>query len=138
MPGYRFSTDLLEMDRDRILRWLSQESYWAQGRTVEVQDAAMSGSLNVGMFDVANGVQVAYARIITDSATFAWICDVFVDEGARGNGVGVGLMQGITDVLEPLALKRVMLVTADAHGLYEKFGFAAPDKPDWVMARMRG
>jgi GNAT superfamily N-acetyltransferase len=136
MPDYRFSTDPLEMDRELVLRWLSEESYWAKGRPESVQDAAMDGSINAGIFDAVTGAQLAYARIITDSATFAWLCDVFVDTTARGAGVGVALMEGITALLEPMKLKRVMLVTADAHGLYEKFGFAAPEKPDWVMAKV--
>ena len=136
-PGYRFSDDSREMDRPRIHRWLSTESYWALGRTRELHDRAMDGSRNFGMFDVETGEQVAYARAITDGATFAWLCDVFVSDDVRGRGVGIALMQGITDCLEPLALKRVALVTADAHGLYEKFGFESLAEPERWMARVR-
>ena len=125
------------MDRPRIHRWLSTESYWALGRTRELHDRAMDGSRNFGMFDVKTGEQVAYARVITDGATFAWLCDVFVSGEVRGRGVGVALMQGITDGLEPLALKRMALVTADAHGLYEKFGFESLAEPERWMARLR-
>ena len=136
-PGYRFSDDSTEMDRPRIHRWLSTESYWALGRTRDLHDRAMDGSRNFGMFDVETGEQVAYARVITDGATFAWLCDVFVSGEVRGRGVGVALMQGITDGLEPLALKRMALVTADAHGLYEKFGFESLAEPERWMARLR-
>jgi GNAT superfamily N-acetyltransferase len=135
--GCRFSEDSAEMDRPRIHRWLSTESYWALGRTRELHDRAMDGSRNFGMFDVETGEQVAYARVITDGATFAWLCDVFVSDDVRGRGVGVALIQWITDRLEPLALKRMALVTADAHGLYEKFGFESLAEPERWMARLR-
>ena len=130
----RFSADPAEMDRARIHSWLSTESYWAEGRTREKQDRAMDGSRNFGMFDAA-GEQVAYARVITDGATFAWLCDVFVSEVVRGRGVGVQLIEGVVAHLEPLGLGRIMLATADAHGLYARFGFAPLDKPDLWMAR---
>ena len=130
----RFSADPAEMDRARIHSWLSTESYWAEGRTREKQDRAMDGSRNFGIFDAA-GEQVAYARVITDGATFAWLCDVFVSEGVRGRGVGVQLIEGVVAHLEPLGLGRIMLATADAHGLYARFGFAPLDKPDLWMAR---
>ena len=66
---------------------------------------------------------MAYARVVTDLVTFAWLCDVFVDSGVRGRGVGVALMNNVCLLLEDLNLKRVVLATGDAHGLYEKFGF---------------
>jgi len=134
---YRFSAETSEMDRPRILGWLAEESYWAQGRAADVHDRAMDHSLNFGMFDEA-GEQVAYARVITDFATFAWLCDVFVSDDVRGHGVGVALMQGVHDILEPMNLKRWGLVTADAHGLYERFGFTALEKPEMWMARLAG
>ncbi len=133
---YRFSADPAEMDRARIHHWLSVESYWARGRSREKQERAMDGSLNFGMFDDATGEQVAYARVITDRATFAWLCDVFVSESVRGHRVGVDLIDGIVRELEPFGLGRVMLATADAHGLYEKFGFAPLEKPEMFMARI--
>jgi len=132
---FRFSADDTEMDRPRILGWLAEESYWALGRPADVHDRAMDNSLNFGMFD-ETGAQVAYARVITDFATFAWLCDVFVSNDVRGRGVGVALMQGVHDVLEPMNLKRWGLVTADAHGLYEKFGFTELEKPEMWMARI--
>jgi GNAT superfamily N-acetyltransferase len=137
VPGYRFSSDTGDMDRDLILRWLSEQSYWAKGRSREVNDRAMDASRNFGMFDTATGAQVAFARVITDGATFAWLADVFVDESVRGRGVGVALMEGIMGILEPMQLKRMGLVTADAHGLYAKFGFGPPDHPEWHMSRVR-
>ena len=136
-PTYRFSSDTAEMDRPLTHRWLSELAYWAKGRTRDVHERAMDGSLNFGMFDEATGAQVAFARVITDGATFAWLADVFVDESVRGRGVGIALMEGIMAIVEPMDLKRVGLVTADAHELYAKFGFAPLTDPDWHMARVR-
>lgn len=134
-PAFRFSTDLAEMDRELVHRWLSEQSYWAKGRPREVQDRAMDASLNFAMFDTATGAQVAFARAVTDGATFAWIADVFVDESVRGRGVGVALMEGVMSVLGPMDLKRIALATSDAHGLYAKFGFEPLEDPTAFMAR---
>jgi GNAT superfamily N-acetyltransferase len=134
-----FSSDTAAMDVERVHRWLSEESYWARGRTREVQDAAMAGSRNYGVFDRPTGTQLAYARAITDGATFAWIADVFVDPEARGRGVGKRIMEGIIDDLEPLGLKRTSLFTEDAQGLYEQFGFQQiADPQSWMVRWGRG
>lgn len=134
-----FSADTAAMDVARVHRWLSEESYWARGRSREAQEAAMAGSRNYGVFDEGDGRQLAYARAITDAATFAWIADVFVDPGARGRGVGKRIMAGIVDDLEPLGLKRIALFTADAHGLYEQFGFQQLTDPEsWMLRWGRG
>jgi len=129
-----FSSDTASMDVDRVLRWLSEESYWARGRTRETHEAAMAGSRNYGVFDARTGRQLAYARAITDGATFAWIADVFVDPDARGRGVGKRIMSGIIDDLEPLGLKRTALFTEDAHGLYAQYGFEQlTDADSWML-----
>jgi GNAT superfamily N-acetyltransferase len=133
---FRFSDATAEMDRDLIHTWLSTTSYWAIGRARDKNDTAMNNSLNFGVFDIATGAQVAYARVITDRATFAWLADVFVLDDVRGQGVGVALIDGVTRTLEPFTLKRIGLVTADAHGLYEKFGFEQLEKPEMWMARV--
>ena len=132
---YDFSDDSTRIDRDRVHRWLSEESYWAEGRPRAVQDAAIDASRNFGMFDAHTGHQVAYARVITDGATFAWLCDVFVDVSVRGEGVGVELIERLCLTLEPLGLNRIVLATADAHGLYEKSGFRELDEPGRWMWR---
>lgn len=129
-----FSADPAAIDVDRVLRWLSEESYWARGRTRATHEAAMAGSRNYGVFDAGTGAQLAYARAITDGATFAWIADVFVDSAARGRGVGKRIMQGIIEDLEPLGLKRTALFTEDAHGLYAQFGFQQlDDAGSWML-----
>ncbi len=130
-----FSADSAVMDVERVHRWLAEQSYWARGRTREAQNAAMAGSRNYGVFDAARGQQLAYARAITDGATFAWIADVFVDPAARGRGVGKRIMAGIVEDLEHLGLKRIALFTEDAHGLYEQFGFQRLSDPESWMLR---
>lgn len=132
---FRFSDSTAELDRDAVHAWLSEQSYWAEGRSRELQDRAIDGSRNFGVYDTETGEQVAYARVVTDAATFAWLCDVFVSDEVRGRGVGVGLIAGVCAWLDTLALKRTMLATRDAHGLYAKFGFEAVANPEMWMAR---
>ncbi|CDK00379.1 Acetyltransferase, GNAT family protein [Microbacterium sp. C448] len=135
---FRFSDDPDDIDRERVHHWLSEQAYWALGRARDVQDAAIDASRNFAVIDTATGAQVAYARVVTDGVTFAWLCDVFVDPEVRGEGVGIGLIAGVVAALEPLGLRRILLATADAHGLYEKFGFAALVQPERWMARLQG
>lgn len=135
---FRFSTDPSDIDRALVHRWLSEQAYWALGRARDVQETAFDASRNYAVFDTATGVQVAYARVVTDGATFAWLCDVFVTPDVRGDGVGVALIDGVIADLDQLGLPRVLLATADAHGLYEKFGFAPLAQPDRWMARLPG
>lgn len=134
--GYRFSSSTDDVDRALVHRWLSEQSYWARGRSRAVQDAAIDASRNYGVFD-ESGIQVAYARVVTDGVTFAWLCDVFVDRSARGRGIGVALIEGVVADLEPLGLRRVALATGDAHGLYARFGFAPLAEPGQWMVRAR-
>jgi GNAT superfamily N-acetyltransferase len=131
----RFSHDPAELDLDLVFRWLSEDAYWALGRSRATQDAAVAGSRNYGVFDDESGAQLGYARIITDGATFAWLCDVYVAPDARGRGVGQALLTGILAELDPLGLKRTALRTLDAHSLYEKFGFEVLAEPELWMDR---
>lgn len=132
----RFSADPAELDRDTVYRWISELSYWSPGRSREVHEAAINGSRSYGVYDSSTGEQLAFARVVTDGATFGWLCDVFVAPTGRGRGVGKTLMAGIIDDLEPLGLKRITLRTRDAHGLYEQFGFEVLDEPESWMTRM--
>lgn len=133
--SYVFANDTARIDRARVHAWLSEESYWAAGRARTVQDAAIDASRNYGVWDEATGEQLAYARVVTDGITFAWLCDVFVSSQARGNGIGKMLVQGIIADLEPLGLKRMLLATADAQGLYAQYGFAPSEDPNRYMIR---
>ncbi|CAN5336255.1 GNAT family N-acetyltransferase [soil metagenome] len=131
----RFSSDAADLDHDLVYHWISELSYWAAGRSREVHDAAVAGSRNYGVYDAASGRQLAFGRVITDCATFAWLCDVFVSPDARGHGVGKALMTGIIADLEPFNLRRIALRTADAHGLYERYGFEVLGEPERWMDR---
>ncbi|MFF8969345.1 GNAT family N-acetyltransferase [Streptomyces sp. NPDC014995] len=132
--GYEISADAARIDAARVHRWLSTDAYWAVGRAREQQDRAIAASLNFGAYDTGSGEQVAYARVVTDLATFAWLCDVYVDPAVRGKGIGTSLVAAVRDHLRPHGLRRVLLATHDAHGVYEKVGFEALDKPDQWMA----
>ncbi|WP_331766499.1 GNAT family N-acetyltransferase [Embleya sp. NBC_00896] len=132
--GYEISTDPVRLDAALIHRWLSQDAYWALGRSREKQDVAIAGSLNFGLYDSASGAQVGYARIVTDRATFAWLCDVYIAPAVRGKGLGTALTTAVRDHLAPFGLRRIMLATADAHEVYAKVGFVSLTKPEKWMA----
>ncbi|GAA2850979.1 GNAT family N-acetyltransferase [Microbacterium arabinogalactanolyticum] len=128
----RVTTDLDDIDLDVVHRWLSEEAYWALGRSREVVEAAARASVNFGALD-ADGRLVGYARVVTDRVTFAWLCDVFVDPAARGLGAGKALAGAVVAAVRPMGLKRVMLATADAHELYRRFGFEGVTDPEKLM-----
>ncbi|MDI3386833.1 GNAT family N-acetyltransferase [Streptomyces sp. B-S-A8] len=134
VPGYEISPDPARIDADRVYEWLSTDAYWAVGRSREKQDRAMSESLNFGAYEESSGRQVAYARVVTDRADFAWLCDVYVAPQARGKGLGTALVAAVRAELEPYGLRRILLATADAHGVYEKAGFKRVDDPEsWMV-----
>ncbi|MFF8033309.1 MULTISPECIES: GNAT family N-acetyltransferase [unclassified Streptomyces] len=132
--GYEISADRARIDAGRVHRWLSTDAYWALGRPREKQDRAIEGSLNFGVYDTVSGEQAAYARVVTDRATFAWLCDVYVDPSARGKGLGTALVAAVREELRSCGVKRVMLATHDAHGVYARLGFRPLDRPDHWMA----
>ena len=133
----RISTDPDELDLDWLVPALSERAYWALGRPREVVEASIRGSLCFGAYDDAHeGRQVGFARVITDRATYGWICDVFVDESARGRGVGKALIAAV--LAEPsLATCRLVLATRTASGLYGPFGFIPLRNPERYMERPR-
>ncbi|MET8678454.1 GNAT family N-acetyltransferase [Streptomyces sp. NPDC004647] len=136
-PGYEISTDPDRLDVGTLHRWLSTDAYWALDRPLEKVERAIAGSLNFGVYEAATGAQAAYARVVTDRATFAWLCDVYVDRQARGHGLGTALLECVRAHLAPYGLRRILLATADAHGIYAKVGFqpiADPDK--WMYLGM--
>jgi GNAT superfamily N-acetyltransferase len=125
------STDASLVDVALVHRWLSTDAYWARGRPREVVERSIAESLNVGAYD--DGVQVGYARVVTDRATFGWICDVYVDPSRRGAGIGSRLVSSVLAELSPLGLQRVMLATADAHALYAAHGFEPLPNASMIM-----
>ncbi len=120
--GYAISDDRALLDRDTIWDFL-RTSYWASGVPRDVIERSIENSLVFGLYD-GDGRQAGFARAVTDRARFAWLGDVFVLEAHGGKGLGVWLVQSILEHPE-LAGVRIVLGTADAHGLYERFGFRA-------------
>jgi len=120
------SADKDRLDRDVVHRFLSEEAYWSKGVPRERVDRAIDHSLCFGAYD-DDGAQVGFTRVVTDQATFAWVCDVFVLPAARGRGIGKALIAAVVAHDAVKDVRRIMLATEDAHGLYEQFGFVRPD-----------
>ncbi len=127
------SDDAGRLQVDRIHGWLAG-SYWSPGIARDLVERAIAGSHCLGAYD--GDVQVGFARAITDHATFAWIADVWVDEGVRGQGLGRRMVGWFVDHPRFAGIRRIGLVTADAHGVYEALGFHAPLRPDRYMERL--
>jgi len=133
MTALRITADRAEMDVALIHRFLSQESTWARGIPLSTVRRSLEGSLCFGGF--LGGEQVAFARVITDGATFANLVDVFVLPEHRGRGYSKEIMREVMAHPKLQGLRRFTLATSDAHGLYRQFGFTAPLKPDSFMER---
>lgn len=122
--GYCISTDTARLDRELIWRFL-RTTYWSPGVERDVVERAIDNSLAFGLF-APDGEQAGFGRVVTDWARFAWLADVFVLEAHRGRGLGVWLVDGIVNDPQLSGL-RLVLATADAHGLYARFGFGLVD-----------
>lgn len=129
-PPFLVSNDPAKLDLEVIHGFLSS-SYWSPGIPLAVLQRAIAGSLCFGLYH--HGSQIGFARIVTDHATFAYLCDVFVLEEYRGRGLGHWLIQTLTEHPDLQSLRRMVLVTRDAHGLYEKFGFGPLVRPEGYM-----
>ena len=126
-------TDKSKLQFDVIQRFLSEDSYWAQARTPEQTRTAIENSICFGLY--YNDSQIGFARVISDQATFAYIGDVFVLEEFRGRGLSKWLMDVIVSHPDLQNLRRWVLATRDAHGLYEQFDFSSLRFPDRWMER---
>ena len=127
---YEISTDHARLDITAIHAFLSQ-TYWSPGIPRAVVERAIAHSLCFGVFH--DGAQVGFARAVTDRATFAYLADVYLLEAHRGRGVARRLVAAIVAHPELQGLRRFTLATADAHGLYERFGFELPTRPANMM-----
>jgi GNAT superfamily N-acetyltransferase len=123
--GYRVSDDASLLEVEKVHQWLSTQSYWAQGRPLELVVRSVETSLAIGCY-APDGAQVGFCRWVTDRATFGWLCDVFVDGRDRGKGIGVFMVGCAVEHPSVKDLRLLLLATRDAHGLYERFGFALP------------
>ena len=127
------STDRTLLQIEAIHHFLSQESYWAQNRTMEQTLTAIKNSLPFGVYTGEN--QIGFARVVTDYATFAYLGDVYILEEFRGRGLSKWLMEVIVGHPELQGFRRWVLATRDAHTLYEKFGFHALVHPERWMEK---
>lgn len=132
LGAYLISTDPARLDLDAIFDYLSGESYWARGRPRDQIVRGIENSLPFGLY--RDGEQVGFARIVTDYATFAWLADVYVLDGHRGQGLGKALIEAVVEHPAVRDLPRVLLATADAHGLYEHYGFESLHRDERFMA----
>ncbi|WP_250500774.1 GNAT family N-acetyltransferase [Caballeronia sp. GAWG1-5s-s] len=131
---WRVTTDIASFDFDVIHRYLSEVAYWSPGVARETVERAARHSLAFGLFEGAR--QIGYARMITDTATFAYLADVFVLPERQGAGLGKWMIECVMAHPDLQGLRRMMLVTSDAHGLYEHFGFRASAHPERIMEKI--
>ena len=128
-----FSTDRGRLDIDLIHDFLSRESYWVPGIRREFVERAIARSICFGAYE--QGRQLAFARVISDGAGFAWLADVFVVADQRSRGIGKRLMEFVMAHPDLQRIRRFMLATRDAHDLYARFGFTPLAHPERLMER---
>lgn len=131
--SFQISTDRTRLDIPMIYRFLSEQSTWAVGISRTVVERSIENSLCFGGY--LDGRQIAFARVVTDYATIAYLVDVFVVPEYRGRGYAKQLMRIVMEHPSLQRLRRFTLNTSDAHSLYARFGFAPPQRPDTVMER---
>jgi GNAT superfamily N-acetyltransferase len=128
---FTISTDPRRLDMDAIVDMLAR-AYWAIGRPRERTEMAIKNSLVFGVYDGKK--QIGIARVVSDYSIFAYLCDVFIHEDFRAQGLGKWLIQTILEHPELKEMRRWVLVTSDAHGLYKQYGFASiPDPEHWMQ-----
>jgi GNAT superfamily N-acetyltransferase len=128
---YTLSDDPARVDAVAVHAYLTQ-SYWAEGISLDLVERCIAGSLCVGVYHATAG-QVAFARVVTDRASFAYLCDVYVLDDHRRRGLAKWMMEAISAHPDLQGLRRFVLVTKDAHDLYLPFGFTAPAFPERYM-----
>lgn len=131
MQGFNVTSDPKDLDIELIHSFISG-SYWAKNIPLHTLKKSIENSLVFGAYD-ESGDQVGFARVVTDKATFAYLGDVFVVENYRGKGVSKLLMEAVSEHSDLQGLRRFMLATSDAHGLYSQFGFKPVENPEILM-----
>ncbi|MBD2702733.1 GNAT family N-acetyltransferase [Spirosoma sp. BT702] len=129
---YSISTDKAKLNLDVIHRFLSQEAYWSLNIPIDIVKRAIENAVCFGVYK--GDEQVGFARVVTDFATFGYLADVFILPEHRGKGLSKQLMAFIMTYPPLQGLRRIMLVTKDAHGLYTQFGFKPVDEPQNTMS----
>jgi GNAT superfamily N-acetyltransferase len=128
-----FDDDKARLDVARVHEWLAS-SYWTPGIARDLVERQIAGAHCLGAY--RDGVQVGFARTISDRASFAWVADVWVDEPVRGQGIGRQMVRWFLDHPDYATVRRFALVTGDAHGVYAGIGFHAPLRPERYMERL--
>lgn len=129
---YLMSTDPVKLDPVAVHAFLTQV-YWCEGISLELIKKALKNSLCFGIYH--QGKQVGLSRVVTDYATYAYLCDVYVLEAHRGKGLGHWMVECVMTHPELQNLRRFTLATRDAHGIYAAFGFTPPKAPERQMER---
>jgi GNAT superfamily N-acetyltransferase len=135
LPGYELSTDKQRLDMDLIHHFLAEESYWSRGVPRDVVERAVENSICFGVYH--GGAQIGFGRVVSDKATFALLADLFVLEAHRGKGISKWMMRSIMAHEELQGLRRWLLLTSDAHGLYSQYGFTPLGNPSRFMEVLR-
>jgi len=133
MADVVFSTDPKRLDLARIHGWL-RETYWSPGVRRDVVERAFARSISIGAYDAAEG-QVAVARVVSDEASFAWLCDVFVAPSHRGRGLATTMIRVLLADERLQTVRRWCLATKDAHDVYRPLGFSPVDAQRWMELR---
>lgn len=133
--GFIVSADPARIDAGAVERLLST-AYWASGRSQSTIRESLRNSRCFGLYDARSGRQAGFMRVVTDYATFAWLCDVIIEEGLRGKGLGTWMLEFVLNDPEMQSVTRWILATGDAHALYARFGFTPMAKPDVWMERI--
>ncbi len=128
----RVSYEPKDVDFAKVFDWIAIQSYWAQGRSEETVRTSIENSLNISIFDDQDKF-IGFGRVVTDGATFGWLCDVFVDPNERGNGAGKAIAQAAVEYFKDVPNFRMLLKTKDAHEIYRSVGFSeVPDPDKWM------
>lgn len=135
VAGYEISSDARRLNLDVIHTFLAEQSYWSKGIPRSTVQRAIENSICFGVYHGAE--QVGFARIVTDRSTFALLADVFILEAHRGKGLSKWLMGRVVAHDDLQGLRRFLLATSDAHGLYRQFGFEALGNPSRFMEILR-
>ena len=135
MSNWTISNALTSEEIDTAYRWISAESYWGKDQPRSIFERSVANSVCFALRDDAGELR-GFARVVTDKATFAYLCDVFVCATTRGQGAGKALIAAVMEHPELQGLRRWMLATHDAHGLYARYGFAPLENPERLMARL--
>ena len=135
LSDYEISTDADRLDAAVIHKFLAEDSYWSRGIPRSTVERAIEESLCFGVYQGA--AQVGFARVVTDRSTFALLADVFILEAHRGKGLSKELMRCVVEHADLQGLRRFLLLTSDAHGLYSQFGFEPIGSPSRFMEVLR-